>query len=96
MTYNSILVEDRNGIAIVTINRPQALNALNNDVFIDLIKLFDEDLPSRDGLKGVVITGAGEKAFVAGADIKEFLELPTGSEGESLTKRGHDLSLIHI
>ena len=90
MSYTSILVEDRNGVVIVTINRPQALNALNNDVFVDLIKLLDEDLPSRAGLKGVVITGAGEKAFVAGADIKEFLDLPSGSEGESLTKRGHD------
>jgi enoyl-CoA hydratase len=90
MSYDSILVEDRNGVIIVTINRPQALNALNNSVFEDLIKLMNEDLPSREGLKGVVFTGAGEKAFVAGADIKEFLDLPAGSGGEGLAKRGHD------
>jgi len=90
MSYESILVEDRNGVIIVTVNRPQALNALNNAVFLDLIKLMDEDLPTRKGLKGVVITGAGQKAFVAGADIKEFLDLPESSGGEHLAKRGHD------
>lgn len=91
MDYRSILIEDRDDVAIVTINRPLALNALNNDVFLDLIKLFEQDLPSRNSLRGVVITGAGEKAFVAGADIKEFLNLPADTGGQSLSKRGHDI-----
>lgn len=89
--YTSILVEDNNGVVIVTINRPQALNALNNDVLTELQHLFSTDLPERSGLKGVVITGAGDKAFVAGADIKEFLNLPEGTGGFDLAKRGHDI-----
>ena len=92
--YKSVLLEDQNGILIVTINRPQALNALNNDVFVDLQTLFSDDLPARDHLKGVVITGAGEKAFVAGADIKEFLSLPDDVGGFDLSKRGHEVFFV--
>jgi len=92
--YKSILVEDREGIVIVTINRPQALNALNNDVFEDLQNLFGKDLLNRSNVKGIVITGAGEKAFVAGADIKEFLNMPSDSSGFDLSKRGHDVFFL--
>ena len=89
--YKSLLLEDQDGVLIVTINRPEALNALNNDVFVNLQTLFAEDLPKRTDLKGVVITGAGEKAFVAGADIKEFLSLPSDTGGFDLSKRGHEV-----
>lgn len=92
--YRNVLLEDRDGVLIITINRPKALNALNNDVILDLQDLFGKDLPNRPNLKGIVITGAGEKAFVAGADIKEFLELPTDAGGFNLSRRGNDVFFL--
>jgi len=87
--YDTILTEIEDGVLIATINRPKALNALNDQVFKDLIALFTEDLVVEK-IKGVIITGAGEKAFVAGADIKEFLGLDASS-AEQLSQRGHDI-----
>lgn len=91
-TYETILVENSDGIIILTVNRPQALNALNATVFNELDQLFSKDLMEIDGLKGVIITGSGEKAFVAGADIKEFLELGDIG-GEALSQKGHRIFL---
>lgn len=87
--YKAFLVEERDGVLILTINRPQALNALNNQVFLDLIQLFDLDITPAD-YKGVVITGSGEKAFAAGADIKEFSGLDDIS-AMRMSKRGQDI-----
>jgi enoyl-CoA hydratase len=70
MTYDTILVEQRDSITLITLNRPQALNALNTEVLADLIAAFaayDADASQRC----LVLTG-GEKAFAAGADIKEM------------------------
>ena len=89
MADNIILREDKDGIVILTINRPKALNALNNDVFEELNRLFTGAIRASE-VKGVIITGAGEKAFVAGADIKEFLALDQDT-AERLSKRGHDV-----
>lgn len=87
--YKEILTSVESGVMIVTINRPKALNALNKAVFDDLIQLFTIDIdPTK--YKGVVITGAGEKAFVAGADIKEFLSLD-GAKAEAQSQKGHDI-----
>jgi len=69
-----ILCEKQNGVALVTFNRPQALNALNTEVNLKIIELFDA-VEKDDEVKVVVLTGAGEKAFVAGADIKEMMSL---------------------
>ena len=88
-TYNTLLVEDRNGILIVTINRPKALNALNKAVFDDLITLFTQDIDLTVS-KGVVITGAGDKAFVAGADITEFAQLDEAGAAAQ-AQRGQDI-----
>lgn len=89
MAEKIIIREDQDGIVILTINRPKALNALNNDVFEEFDRLFNDAIdPSI--VKGVIITGSGEKAFVAGADIKEFLSLDQ-SGAERLSKRGHDV-----
>lgn len=88
-SYKNLLVENHDGILVVTINRPHALNALNDEVFKDLIQLFVVDIEIKT-LKGVIITGAGDKAFVAGADIKEFLALDNAS-AQSLSQRGHDI-----
>lgn len=67
----TISLEKRGGVAIVTINRPEKLNALNSQVHSEGVELLDQ-LRSDDGVRVVVLTGAGEKAFVAGADISEF------------------------
>jgi enoyl-CoA hydratase len=73
--YANILVEQRGAVTLVTLNRPQALNALNTDVLADLSAAFgayDKDPEQRC----LVLTGAGEKAFAAGADIKQMFEMP--------------------
>ena len=75
MSYENLLVENRDGIVILTINRPKALNALNKQTLAELRQFFSKDALAIEGLKGVVLTGAGEKSFVAGADISEFNSL---------------------
>ncbi|WP_340266001.1 enoyl-CoA hydratase-related protein [Sphingobium mellinum] len=75
MTYETILVEQRDAVTLLTINRPQALNALNAQVLHDLsaaFRAYDAD-PSQ---RCAVLTGSGEKAFAAGADIKEMADKP--------------------
>jgi enoyl-CoA hydratase len=93
MSYENLIVTEENGILLVTVNRPQSLNALNAGTFSDLKRCFEEDAPNRMGLKGVIITGAGEKAFVAGADISEFLKLDVAAAAQ-LSKRGQDIFLL--
>ena len=85
--YKTLLVEIDNSICIITINRPDKLNALNKEVFNDLNAAID-DVYKNPEIRSVVITGAGKKAFVAGADISEFLELDL-SEATELSARGH-------
>ncbi len=75
MTYETILVEQRDAVTLITLNRPQALNALNAQVLEELIVAFaayEADASQRCA----VLTGSGEKAFAAGADIKEMAEKP--------------------
>ena len=84
----NVLLEKKGNIAVATINRPKALNALNSDVLNDLSELVD--LVNADPeIRALVLTGAGEKAFVAGADIGEMSTL-TVAEGEAFGKRGND------
>ena len=75
MTYETILVEQRDAVTLITLNRPQALNALNAQVLEEMITAFAafEADPSQ---RCAVLTGSGEKAFAAGADIKEMAEKP--------------------
>jgi enoyl-CoA hydratase len=73
MEYNNLLIERDGGVAIVTINRPKALNALNSEVLSELQQLFTEFAIDKE-LGVVVITGSGEKSFVAGADITQMKE----------------------
>jgi enoyl-CoA hydratase len=72
--YQNILFENKGGIAHLTINRPDKLNALNLQTIED-IKIAFEEIYDDSSIKGVIITGSGEKAFVAGADISEIAEL---------------------
>jgi len=69
--YKSLLYSKEEGIGIVTINRPESLNALNGEVFTELYKLFQEIEDDQD-VRVVILTGSGEKAFIAGADIAEM------------------------
>ncbi len=71
MSYESILVEKKGAVTLVTLNRPQALNALNSAVLRELIDAFAA-YDSDPGQRCLVLTGSGEKAFAAGADIKEM------------------------
>ena len=80
--------EVKGNYAVITINREQALNALNSEVLDDLDKVIDGiDLET---VRAVVLTGAGEKSFVAGADIGEMSTL-TKAEGEAFGKKGNDI-----
>ena len=90
MKYEILDVKTRKGVLLVTINRPKALNAINDGVMNDLDIFFTEGYKEYDQLKGVIITGAGEKAFVAGADIKGFLGLDAES-AIHLSKKGQDI-----
>lgn len=89
MSYQSILTNLDNHILTVTINRPEKLNALNASVFTDLEKALDE-IYANPEIKSAIITGAGEKAFVAGADIAEFSNY-TQNEAKKLAQRGLDV-----
>ncbi|MCA9784520.1 MAG: enoyl-CoA hydratase/isomerase family protein [Candidatus Delongbacteria bacterium] len=73
MKFETLLLERSDAIARVTINRPEKLNALSHQVFADLDACFHE-LAADDDLRAVILTGAGDKAFVAGADIAELAE----------------------
>ena len=89
--YTTLLINLENGIFTITINRPDKLNALNNDVFTDLGKAIDE-IYSNHEIKSAIITGTGLKAFVAGADISEFGGL-NKDQAMALAKRGQDIFL---
>ncbi len=79
MTYKYLILEQEDGIGTLFINRPQAMNALNTEVLKELGQAA-ADIAADDQIKVLIITGAGDKAFVAGADIKEMSAL-TGVEG---------------
>ena len=87
--YQTLLTELQEGTYVITINRPDKLNALNKDVIEELGKAMDEVYNNAD-IKAVIITGAGEKGFVAGADISEFTSLGAAG-GSALAKKGQDL-----
>ncbi|MFQ5790043.1 MAG: enoyl-CoA hydratase/isomerase family protein [Acidobacteriota bacterium] len=89
MAYKNLDIETRDGISVVTINRPKVLNALNFETMGELAAAFAS--LARDGsVRGIVVTGAGEKAFVAGADIKE-LERETPESGHESSIRGQSV-----
>jgi enoyl-CoA hydratase len=90
MTYQTLLLHEEEGVLTLTINREKALNALNTATMQELHTFFAEDLPRRKGIVGVILTGAGDRAFVAGADIKEFLALDAQT-GQEMAQRGQDI-----
>lgn len=86
MTYNNILSEIRDQVLYVTINREHKLNALNKDTLAELADAF-VFAAQHDEVRAVLLTGAGEKAFVAGADISEFSNYNT-EQGKALAREG--------
>ena len=76
MSFETILVEQKGAVTLITLNRPQALNALNTQVLVDLTKAFAA-FEADDTQRCAVLTGSGEKAFAAGADIKEMADKPS-------------------
>lgn len=76
MTYKTILFEKADGIATVTLNRPDSLNALNSNVYNELYDVF-EAIENDDEVRVVVLTGSGEKAFAAGSDVVEMQNMNT-------------------
>ena len=87
MIYKNLLLQNENGILTITINRPEQLNALNISIFSELEAIFIESATNND-VKAVIITGSGEKAFAAGADIKEFSDF-NEKQGTQLSENGH-------
>lgn len=92
MADNVLKIEARDRFYIITIHRPEALNALNKQVF-DELEAFFTKYHADYSVSGVVITGEGSKAFVAGADIKEFSTLDA-TAGAALSKRGQDIFFL--
>lgn len=89
MTFENLLVERDGAVAIVTFNRPKVLNALNTQTLTELsaaMAAFKDD----EGVRAIVLTGAGEKSFVAGADINE-LAVQTPIEGKEHARRGQQI-----
>jgi enoyl-CoA hydratase len=89
MNYQTLLTTLENGVFIITINRPDKLNAINRQVMNDLDVAMNE-VEDNAAIKGVIITGSGVKAFVAGADITEFTGLSHG-EGMDMARHGQNV-----
>src|SRR5690606_30958817 len=87
MSYNNLKIDDADQIRIITIERPQQLNALNKGTIGELEQALI-DTASDHSVRVLIITGSGTKAFVAGADIKEFAGFSV-EEGKGLSAEGH-------
>ena len=88
MGYKNIIFEQKDGIAIITFNRPKALNALNTDLIAELSQAADK-IAEDEAIRVLILTGAGEKAFVAGADITE-LATYSSLQAKVFSKQGHE------
>lgn len=85
--FENLLFTEENGLGILTINRPKMLNALSYDVLVELGQAFDM-IDASETVRVLLITGAGDKAFVAGADIKEMKDKNT-LEGQAFSRLGN-------
>lgn len=89
MSYETLLLERSDSIAVVTLNRPKVMNALNRTLFAELDDVF-ASLAKDPAVRVIILTGAGEKAFAAGADIGELASL-SAAEGHELARRGQEV-----
>jgi enoyl-CoA hydratase len=98
MEYNNIVVQVKEGIATITFNRPEILNALNEEALKEFSHALDEIYANED-IRALILTGAGEKSFIAGADIKQFLTFQTlkaksfSEMGRVLMNKLHELPI---
>jgi len=92
MEFKNLLWEITDNILLLTVNRADKLNALNGETILEIQAAFTEAKKTA-GLKGIIVTGAGEKAFVAGADISEFHALDM-QQAKALAQRGHDIFFL--
>lgn len=90
MEWNNIVLEQGNGWALLTIQRPQVLNALNRETLEELSEAVDW-VEQNEDVRCLIITGAGEKAFVAGADINELRQIESAAEAQRLAAKGQAL-----
>jgi enoyl-CoA hydratase len=89
--FEHLLYDEADGIGVLTLNRESALNALNADVFVEMRVLLE--MVCKKNLKGLIFTGAGEKAFIAGADIKAMQNLTT-QEAEDFAYLGQQVTFM--
>ena len=89
MSYNNLTYEIENRMNIISINRPEKLNALNIETFSEINHAIKSSV-SNPEVRIIIITGVGEKAFVAGADIKEFVNF-TMEQASELSESGHKI-----
>lgn len=85
--YKNLIVEEKGSIGHITINRPEQLNALNVQTINELSRAFTR-FKEQNEIRAIILTGAGDRAFVAGADIKEFYKFDV-PEGKKLSREGH-------
>ena len=90
MPYENIILEREDEVAILTVNRPKVLNALNGATLDDIQAAVDE-VRSDEKVRVLIVTGAGDKAFVAGADINQINRLPSASAGVDMSRRGQEV-----
>jgi enoyl-CoA hydratase len=89
--FKNILYDENDGIGILTLNRESALNALNEEVFVEMREFLEEICKKQ--LKGLILTGAGDKAFIAGADIKAMQDL-SEQEAEDFSYFGQQVTFM--
>lgn len=94
MEYKNIAIHKKDKTATILIDRPDQLNALNSATILELHHVF-EDVDSDENIRAIIITGGGSRAFVAGADIKEFVHFDE-EQGETLAQNGHDLLFDYV
>ncbi|MFB6305387.1 MAG: enoyl-CoA hydratase/isomerase family protein [Flavobacteriales bacterium] len=88
MNYETIITDKNNGILKIRLNRPKKMNTLNLQMIDELNNALTEAEDDKE-VKAIILTGEGEKAFVAGADISEFIEFSV-EEGKNMSKNGHE------
>jgi len=89
MNFDNLLISQKDDVLIISINRPNNLNALNTKTLSELKNIFS-NIKNNSKIKGVIITGVGNKAFVAGADIKEFINYSV-NQAIDLSESGHNV-----
>lgn len=94
MAYKNLQVQEREGVVYLMLNRPKALNALNQEIMAELSQFFSTDFAERNDIHGVIMYGSGERAFAAGADIKEFVGMAQQGKGQEFAEQGQEVFFV--